>query len=215
MVDVLAALHAVDPAAVGLGDFGRPEGFLERQVRRWGKQLEGSQTRDLPAGRRAAPPAHRARARRGPGDGRHRARRLPARQPARPADGRTEVDAPSSTGRWPRSATPCTDVALMLVYDQLAAITGGAAGRRRQPRRPATRRRASSSRATPRRSGRDLGDMGFHLGLASSSSRSSSRASTTATCTARPSARDSTTIGAGGRAAARRRTRRTHEGAPD
>ena len=42
LVDMLAALHAVDPAAVGLGDFGRPEGFLERQVRRWGKQLDAS-----------------------------------------------------------------------------------------------------------------------------------------------------------------------------
>ena len=35
LVDVLADLHAVDPAAVGLADFGRPEGFLARQVRRW------------------------------------------------------------------------------------------------------------------------------------------------------------------------------------
>ena len=59
MVDMLAALHAVDPAAVGLGDFGRPEGFLERQVRRWGKQLEASHSRDLPGRRRAAPPARR------------------------------------------------------------------------------------------------------------------------------------------------------------
>jgi aminoglycoside phosphotransferase (APT) family kinase protein len=30
---VLADLHAVDPAAVGLADFGRPSGYLERQVR--------------------------------------------------------------------------------------------------------------------------------------------------------------------------------------
>ncbi|AVH23656.1 phosphotransferase [Nocardia cyriacigeorgica] len=35
LVDTLAALHAVDPAAVGLSDFGRPEGFLARQVNRW------------------------------------------------------------------------------------------------------------------------------------------------------------------------------------
>ena len=38
LIDVLAALHEVDPAAVGLADFGRPEGYLERQIRRWGKQ---------------------------------------------------------------------------------------------------------------------------------------------------------------------------------
>jgi aminoglycoside phosphotransferase (APT) family kinase protein len=40
LVDVLVALHAVDPAAVGLADFGRPEGFLARQVRRWTIQWE-------------------------------------------------------------------------------------------------------------------------------------------------------------------------------
>jgi aminoglycoside phosphotransferase (APT) family kinase protein len=46
--DTLVALHAVDPESVGLGDFGRPEGFLARQLRRWGTQLEGSRSRDLP-----------------------------------------------------------------------------------------------------------------------------------------------------------------------
>jgi len=48
LVDVLADLHAVDPAAVGLGDFGRPEGYLERQVARWGKQLAASRSREVP-----------------------------------------------------------------------------------------------------------------------------------------------------------------------
>ncbi|MFC8920182.1 phosphotransferase family protein [Streptomyces sp. NPDC057116] len=47
LVDTLVDLHAVDPAAVGLGDFGRPEGFLDRQLRRWGKQLDASRTREL------------------------------------------------------------------------------------------------------------------------------------------------------------------------
>ena len=47
LVDTLVELHAVDPAEVGLADFGRPEGFLDRQLRRWGKQLEGSRNRDL------------------------------------------------------------------------------------------------------------------------------------------------------------------------
>jgi aminoglycoside phosphotransferase (APT) family kinase protein len=47
LVDTLVELHAVDPAEVGLGDFGRPEGFLERQLRRWGKQLAASHTREL------------------------------------------------------------------------------------------------------------------------------------------------------------------------
>ncbi|MGW6393677.1 phosphotransferase family protein [Streptomyces sp. NPDC055103] len=48
LVDTLVDLHAVDPAAAGLGDFGRPEGFLDRQLRRWGKQLAASSGRELP-----------------------------------------------------------------------------------------------------------------------------------------------------------------------
>jgi aminoglycoside phosphotransferase (APT) family kinase protein len=40
LVRVLADLHAVDPNAVGLADFGKPSGYLERQVRRWGSQWE-------------------------------------------------------------------------------------------------------------------------------------------------------------------------------
>ena len=40
LIKVLADLHAVDPAAVGLADFGKPTGYLERQVRRWGSQWE-------------------------------------------------------------------------------------------------------------------------------------------------------------------------------
>jgi len=47
MVDTLADLHDVVPESVGLADFGRPEGFLERQVRRWTTQLAASRTRDL------------------------------------------------------------------------------------------------------------------------------------------------------------------------
>ena len=48
LVDVLADLHAVDPGAVGLADFGRPEGFLARQVRRWTQQWEATRDRDRP-----------------------------------------------------------------------------------------------------------------------------------------------------------------------
>ncbi|AHC23110.1 MULTISPECIES: phosphotransferase family protein [Mycobacteriaceae] len=40
LITALADLHAVDPEAVGLADFGRAEGYLERQVRRWGSQWE-------------------------------------------------------------------------------------------------------------------------------------------------------------------------------
>jgi aminoglycoside phosphotransferase (APT) family kinase protein len=43
-IDTLAAIHAVDPEAVGLGDYGRPSAFMERQVRRWTGQWEKSAT---------------------------------------------------------------------------------------------------------------------------------------------------------------------------
>src|SRR4051812_48438644 len=49
LVDTLAALHTVDPADVGLAEFGRPAGFMERQLRRWSKQWEASRVDDLPA----------------------------------------------------------------------------------------------------------------------------------------------------------------------
>ena len=48
LVDVLARIHAVDYEAVGLGDFGRPDGFMERQLRRWREQWERSKAEDLP-----------------------------------------------------------------------------------------------------------------------------------------------------------------------
>jgi aminoglycoside phosphotransferase (APT) family kinase protein len=50
LVDVLVALHSVDPAAVGLDDFGRPEGFLARQVRRWVTQWERACAGGAPTG---------------------------------------------------------------------------------------------------------------------------------------------------------------------
>ena len=49
LVATLAKLHAVDFRAIGLADFGRPEGYIERQVRRWAQQWERSKTGPLPA----------------------------------------------------------------------------------------------------------------------------------------------------------------------
>ena len=47
LIDTLVELHRVAPDEVGLGDFGRPAGFLERQVRRWHKQWQASETRPV------------------------------------------------------------------------------------------------------------------------------------------------------------------------
>jgi aminoglycoside phosphotransferase (APT) family kinase protein len=46
----IARLHAIDPGAVGLADYGRHEGFVARQLERWGRQYEG----DAEAGRSPA-----------------------------------------------------------------------------------------------------------------------------------------------------------------
>ena len=47
-IDVLAALHDVVPDEVGLGELGRKEGYVARQLKRWYSQWEQSKTRELP-----------------------------------------------------------------------------------------------------------------------------------------------------------------------
>jgi aminoglycoside phosphotransferase (APT) family kinase protein len=49
LIATLARLHATDPAAAGLADFGRGAGFMKRQLRRWSAQWDGSKTAELPA----------------------------------------------------------------------------------------------------------------------------------------------------------------------
>lgn len=48
VIKVLAQLHAVDPDAVGLGDLGRKEAYLARQLKRWNRQWEASKTHEIP-----------------------------------------------------------------------------------------------------------------------------------------------------------------------
>ena len=162
MVDVLARLHAVDPAEVGLGEFGRPAGFLERQVRRWGKQLDGSKTTDRPD----ADELHRQLTARVPADDDrwagivHGDYRLDNLLTGADDQIKAVVDWEMATLGDVR-----TDLALLLVYDQIAAIAGGAlvADVSRAPGYPSPEQhlvRYAEAR------GRDLGDMGFHLGLA-------------------------------------------------
>jgi aminoglycoside phosphotransferase (APT) family kinase protein len=49
LVETLAQLHDLNPAKIGLSDFGRPDGFMTRQVRRWTQQWQASVTRPVPA----------------------------------------------------------------------------------------------------------------------------------------------------------------------
>ena len=167
MVDVLAALHQVDPAGVGLAELGRPEGFLERQVRRWARQLEGSTSRELPDAEnlisrlRDNVPAGDAEAvRAGIVHGDYRLDNLLADPDRVGEEVLAVVDWEMAT-----LGDPLTDVALLLVYDRLATISGGTevADASRAPGYPAAdailERYASAG-------GLSLDTLDFHLGLA-------------------------------------------------
>ena len=162
LVDTLADLHAVDPAAVGLADFGHPEGFLERQVRRWAPQLERSRTAaSCPAfaelaSALAAPRAADASA------AEHRPRRLPPRQ--RPRRPRTSRSAPCSTGRWPRSATRCaTSGCYRSTRPPRPAWQGSSPTA--WARTTASPRWTPSSSATPPRTGLDVTPLPWYIAL--------------------------------------------------
>ncbi|MFQ5697756.1 MAG: phosphotransferase family protein [Myxococcota bacterium] len=47
-IDVLARLHRIEPDRVGLGDLGRREAYIARQLRRWSKQFQASKLREIP-----------------------------------------------------------------------------------------------------------------------------------------------------------------------
>jgi aminoglycoside phosphotransferase (APT) family kinase protein len=49
IIATMAALHSIDPTAVGLGDYGKPGNYFERQLRRWSEQYRASETRAIPA----------------------------------------------------------------------------------------------------------------------------------------------------------------------
>lgn len=48
IIATLAALHSLDPAAIGLGDFGKPGNYFERQLHRWTTQYRASETHAIP-----------------------------------------------------------------------------------------------------------------------------------------------------------------------
>ncbi len=160
MVDTLVALHSVDPESVGLSDFGRPQGFLARQVRRWKKQLDASRSRDLPG-----------------------ADELHARlEAAEPADGTPgivhgdfrldnllvdEADRVTAVLDWEMATIgdPLTDVALLHAYLTMptmvdsSVVSGASLAPGFLAPDDVLARYAAAS-------GRDLTHLSFHLGLA-------------------------------------------------
>lgn len=160
MVDTLVALHAVDPVPVGLGDFGRPEGFLARQVRRWGAQLAASRSRELVGadellaqlGRRL-PPGSAA----GVIHGDYRLDNLLV----------DEHDRVAAVVDWEMSTLgdPLTDVALLLVYDRLAELDTASAVSD-APSAPGFLTRDEVLERYSAGTGRDLTSIGFYEALA-------------------------------------------------
>ncbi|MGN5240354.1 MULTISPECIES: phosphotransferase [unclassified Rhodococcus (in: high G+C Gram-positive bacteria)] len=159
-IDTLARLHAVEPATVGLANFGRPEGFLGRQVHRWKTQLDASRSRTLDG----ADELHRLLV-----------EHLPSASGAAIVHGDyrldnvliDERDQVAAVLDWEMATLgdPLTDVALLVVYQQLADRDG--------PVPVSTVSRAPgflSEDAMVSRyanaSGRNLSGMAFHLGLA-------------------------------------------------
>jgi aminoglycoside phosphotransferase (APT) family kinase protein len=165
LVDTLAALHSVEPAAVGLADFGRPEGFLDRQVARWKRQLDASHTRDLPD----ADELHR-----------RLARSVPAGSGAGIVHGDfrldnvliDDADRVRAVLDWELATLgdPLTDLALLLVYGRLSALVGDSGDLNDVVSDASSAPGFLDERGTIERysrgSERNLSDVGFHIGLA-------------------------------------------------
>jgi aminoglycoside phosphotransferase (APT) family kinase protein len=158
LIATLALLHAVPPAEVGLADFGRPEGFLARQVRRWKKQLDASRSRPI-AG----------------------IDELHALLAASPPDGTPPAivhgdyrldnvlvgsdDKIAAVVDWEMATLgdPLTDVGLLIVYQTMERLGDGPMASA-APGYPAVPEVLAQYAAC---SGRDLSDLGFYIALAS------------------------------------------------
>ncbi|MEV6225686.1 phosphotransferase family protein [Nocardia fluminea] len=161
LVRVLADLHAVDPVAVGLESFGRPTGFVTRQVKLWASQWERVKTRELPdvatlhAALAAAIPPERS-ASIVHGDFRIDNTILDS---ADPETVRAVVDWELST-----LGDPLTDVALMCVYrSPIFDVILGTSAAWTSPRLPSA---DALAQAYATASGRELDNWGFYLALA-------------------------------------------------
>jgi aminoglycoside phosphotransferase (APT) family kinase protein len=161
LIEVLVALHAVDVTEVGLDDFGRPHGFLARQVALWRRQWDQVRTRDLPDLERL----HAALA-----------DRVPSSGTAAVVHGDYRIDNAILDCSDPRIiravldwelstlGDPITDVALMCVYRHPALDV--ILGVRAAWASPALPSQDTLAETYTRVSGRDLGDWSFYVALA-------------------------------------------------
>lgn len=158
MIDTLAVLHAVDPGTVGLTSFGRPEGFLARQVRRWKKQLDASRSRpvagidELHALLAADPPDGAAAA---IVHGDYRLDNILV----------SADDELAAVVDWEMAtlADPLTDVGLLIVYQRMDRLDEGPMA----SDAPGYPSEAEVLARYAKHSGRDLSGLGFYIGLAS------------------------------------------------
>ncbi|RSM37802.1 phosphotransferase family protein [Amycolatopsis balhimycina DSM 5908] len=161
LVDELVKLHALVPAEIGLGAFGRPEGFLGRQLRRWRGQWDRVATRELTT----------------VGDLHERlVKAAPAESGAVLVHGDYRWDntilAPGEPSRiaaivdWEMAALgdPLTDLGLLLVYwdPRVAPVLGVRHVPTAHPGFPAA---ADLAGQYARRSGRDLTELAFYQAL--------------------------------------------------
>ncbi len=165
LVDTLATLHAVDYQAVGLADFGRPDGYLERQVSRWKKQLAASTSRELPGMDELIAQLDANIPTTSDGTIVHGDYRL---------DNVLVDDQDNITAvlDWEMSTLgdPLTDVAVLLAYQQLAEEAPpssiGAAMVTDAPLAPGYLSRHDTLERYAAKSGRDVSNISFHLSLA-------------------------------------------------
>lgn len=165
LIDTLVDLHAVDYQAVGLGDFGRPEGYLGRQIARWKKQLAASESRELPGMDKLIDRLEAT---------------LPLESGATIVHGDFRLDnllvddndRVTAVLDWEMSTLgdPLSDVAVLLAYQQLAeaapAQSAAASMVTDAPKAAGYPSREEMLARYAEKSGRDDSHIAFHLGLA-------------------------------------------------
>jgi len=121
LVDTLLELHSIDPASVGLAGFGRPDGYLARQVKRWHAQWQASETTARPELDQLVERLNAT---------------MPAQGPPAIVHGdyrltnviyRADVSGIAAVVDWEMATLgdPLADVGLLAVYHRLAAVSDG------------------------------------------------------------------------------------------